>query len=294
MSFLDPKILMAIKDLSLAAKTTVDGFMSGIHKSNVKGTGMEFSQYRSYQPGDDLRWLDWKMYARSDRYYVRESEMETSISVRFVIDASASMNHQDGEFRKIDYARYLAASLAFLANLQSDAIGLYIFQDGQLYSLPCRKDHQHMSRFFYRLETISPAGKFTEPVNYKDIFSSTHKRELLIFITDFYQQHGEISQLLDSFAALKHEIMVFHLLGRNEMELDYKDYGSLEDLETGQTIRINTDETIKGYKQKLDEHLSKVKMQLLDRNIFYRITCMDEPIDKALRDFLNQRNKLRV
>src|ERR1700684_1201606 len=101
----DPKILMAIKDLHLAARTTVDGFMTGINKSTIKGPGLEFSQYRSYQPGDDLRWLDWKMYGRSDRYYIRESEIETSISVRFLIDASLSMNHLDGAFAKIDYAR---------------------------------------------------------------------------------------------------------------------------------------------------------------------------------------------
>src|SRR6201995_6209039 len=121
----DHHILMTIKDLSLAARRTIDGFMTGINKSKVRGRGLEFSQYRSYQPGDDLRWLDWKMYARSDRYYIRESEVETSISVRFLIDASASMNHNDDGIKKIDYARFLAASLAYLANLQGDAVGLY-------------------------------------------------------------------------------------------------------------------------------------------------------------------------
>src|ERR1700712_1122 len=98
---LDPKVLMAIKDLPLMAKTMVNGFLAGINKSSIKGPGLEFSQFRSYQPGDDLRWLDWKMYARSDRYYIRESEVETSISVRFLIDASASMNHADGDISKI-------------------------------------------------------------------------------------------------------------------------------------------------------------------------------------------------
>src|SRR3984885_11039099 len=107
----EEEIWMAIKDLSLAARRTIDGFMAGINKSKVKGPGLEFSQYRSYQPGDDLRWLDWKRYARTDRYYIRESEVETSISVRFLIDASLSMNHLDGVYTKIDYARYLAAAL---------------------------------------------------------------------------------------------------------------------------------------------------------------------------------------
>ncbi|MCW3117079.1 MAG: hypothetical protein JWM28_1161, partial [Chitinophagaceae bacterium] len=236
---LDPKILISIKDLSLAAKTTIDGFMSGINKSTIKGQGLEFSQYRSYQPGDDLRQLDWKMYARSDRYYIRESEVETSISVRFVMDASASMNHVDNGYTKIEYAKYLAASLAWLANLQSDAIGLYVLQEGGLFSLSPRRDYQHLSRFYYQLENISPAGKFTEPIHYKEIFSDTAKRELLVFITDLYEQDGEIFSLLDSLVSLKHEVLVFHLMGKNELEFGYTGYAALEDLETGQKIKIN-------------------------------------------------------
>jgi uncharacterized protein (DUF58 family) len=289
----DPKILMAIKDLPLAAKTTVDGFMAGIHHSNLKGIGMEFSQYRSYQAGDDLRRLDWKMFARSDRYYIRESEVETSISVRFLIDASASMNHADGAFTKIEYARYLAASLAYLASLQSDAIGLYVFQSGRLFSLPSRNDHQHLSRIFYQLEKIEPVGTFTEPIQYKDIFTGSNKKELLIFITDYYEKDGEITKLLHSLSSNRHEIIVFHVMGQNEMELDYKGYTALEDLETGQTIRINPSQAKAEYKERLEKHIAGVKTQLLNKNIIYRLITMDEPVDKALRDFLNQRNKVK-
>lgn len=291
---LDPKVLMAIKDLSLAARTTVDGFMSGINKSSVKGPGMEFSQYRSYQPGDDLRSLDWKMFARSDRYYIRESEVETSISVRFLIDASGSMNHKDGSFTKLDYARYLAASLGYLAHLQGDAIGLYVFQSGSLFSLPSRRDHQHVARFFYQLEQVDAAGKFTEAVNYKDIFAGAQKRELLIFITDLYQQNDEILLLLDSLVSLRHEIIVFQVMAKNEMELDYKGFSTLQDMETGKTIRIDAAETRKVYQQQLNQFLADVRMKLLDKNISYRLMKMDQPIDQALRDFLNQRNKLKM
>ena len=164
---LDPKVLMTIKNLPLLAKTVIDGFMNGFNKSTVKGPGLEFSQYRSYQPGDDLRWLDWRMYARSDRYYIRESEVETSISVRFLVDASASMNHSDGILKKIDYARFMASSLAYLANLQGDAVGLYVFKDGDLFSLASKADPQHLQRLYYQLEQIEPAGTFTKPVHYK-------------------------------------------------------------------------------------------------------------------------------
>lgn len=287
---LDPKILMAIKDLSLAARRTIDGFMTGINRSRVKGPGLEFSQYRSYQPGDDLRWLDWKMYARSDRYYVRESEMETSISIRFLIDASKSMDHRDGGFSKLDYAKYLAASLAWLGRMQGDSVGLYVFRDGAIFSLPSKKDPQHLARFFFQLEQISAQGKFAEPMQYKHIFTADRKRELLIFITDFYQEQDEISRLLNTLASLKHEIIVFHLVGKNELEMDYQGYDQVEDLETGQRVNINN-QISDTYKQKLQEYLSALRMQLLDKQIFYRLVSMDQPLDQALRDFLKQRQK---
>jgi len=291
---LNPKVLMAIKDLSLAAKTVVDGFMTGINKSSIKGPGLEFSQYRSYQPGDDLRWLDWKMYGRSDRYYIRESEVETSISVRFLIDASGSMNHEDGGVKKIDYARYLAASLAYLANLQGDAIGLYVFNEGGLFSLASRQDFQHLARLFHELEGINAGGKFTKPIHYKDIYSGSRKRELLVLITDLYEQNGEIFQLLDTLSSLKNELIVFHLMGKNELDLDYKGYTALEDLETGKTIKIDANTSKNEYQKNLELHLSRLRMDLLDRQINYRMVSMDQPLDQALRDFLNQRNKARA
>ena len=289
---IDLKTIMSIKNLSLAAKTTVDGFMAGIHNSNVKGVGMEFSQYRSYQPGDDLRRLDWKMFARSDRYYIRESDIETSISVKLLIDASASMNHADNGFTKIEYARYLAASLAYLATSQGDSVGLYVFQNNSLFSLPSRRDHQHLSRIFHQLEQINPAGNFTEPVHYKSIFG-TGKKELLIFITDYYQKDNEITKLLQSLATNKHEIIVFHLLAENEAELKFAGYTSLEDLETGETVQIDETKYKKQYKESLSNYLNGVKNEMLTRNIFYELIRMNEPLDKALQGFLNRRNKLR-
>ena len=282
---------MTIKDLPLLAKTVVDGFMNGFNKSTVKGPGLEFSQYRSYQPGDDLRWLDWKMYARSDRYYIRESEVETTISVRFLIDASASMNHDDNGVKKMDYARFLAASLAYLANLQGDSTGLYTLANGGLYSMASKSDPQHLQRLFYQLDKIEPAGKFTKAVHYKELFAGTGRKELLIFITDMYQTGGEISRLLDSLAALKHEIIVFHLMGQNELNFDFEGYGALEDLETGETISINTQQANKQYQETLEKHLAGIRMELLGKRIFYRMISTSQPLDEALRDFLVQRNK---
>ncbi|GAA0530413.1 DUF58 domain-containing protein [Chitinophaga japonensis] len=288
---LDPKVLMAIKDLSLAARTVVDGFMAGLNRSQVKGAGLEFSQYRSYQPGDDLRWLDWKMYARSDRYYIRESETETAISVRFLLDASNSMNHRCGEITKMDYARYLAAALAWLAHLQGDATGLFAFRDGRLFSLPSRRDPQHLARLFFQLENLQPAGKFTEELQYRQLFTGERRRELLVFITDLYQHGQEISRLLASLAALQHELIVFHIMGRNELEMDYAGYTTLEDLETGQTVDINDTDMKRSYATGLQQYLAGIRRQMLGQHIFYRLLRMDQSLDSALRDFLQQRQK---
>ena len=291
---LDPKILMAIKDLNLSAKTTIDGFMNGNNKSIIKGPGLEFSQYRSYQPGDDLRSLDWKMFARSDRYYIRESEVETNISIRFLVDASASMNHSDGDFTKIEYARYLTACLAYLANLQGDAIGLYIFKNAELFSMAAKQDYQHLARLFFQLEQIQPEGTFTKPIHYKAIFAGTQKRELLVFVTDLYQTADEIFTLLDTLNTLRHEILVFHVLSRNEINLDFKGYATFEDLETGKTLQIDQEKARVAYKRKLENYLEETRMKMLDRRIYYRTITTDEPLDQALRDFLKQRSKLRI
>jgi uncharacterized protein (DUF58 family) len=288
---LDPKVLMTIKDLPLLAKTVIDGFMNGFNKSTVKGPGLEFSQYRSYQPGDDLRWLDWRMFARSDRYYIRESEVETSISVRFLIDASASMNHDDNGVRKIDYARFLAASLAYLANLQGDSVALNVFKDGDLFSLPSKPDPQHLQRLYYHLQQIDPSGTFTKPAHYKELFAGTGRKELLIFVTDMYQANGEINNLLTTLAALKHEIVVFHLMGQNELDFDFRGFSTLEDLETGETIQVNAQRAKATYQEKLQQHLTAIKSDLLSKRIAYKMISTARPLDEALREFLIQRKK---
>ncbi|WP_315822750.1 DUF58 domain-containing protein [Paraflavitalea speifideaquila] len=280
---------MSLRNLSLAAKTTIDGFMTGANKSSIKGSGMEFSQYRSYMPGDDLRWMDWKMYGRSDRYYIRESESETNISVRLLVDASASMDHRDGAYTKMEYARYLAACLAYLANRQGDAIGLYGLREDGIFTLAARQGFQHLNRLFYQLEQTGPAGKFTQPVHYKDIYAGGRSRELLIFITDMYQQEDEIYKLLDLLGALHHEIIVLHLMGRNEMELDYAGYSTLEDLETGATIQVDAEAIKQPYQETLNNYLSNIKKELLGRHIDYRLMITDEPVDQALREYLRLR-----
>lgn len=288
---LDPGILMAIKELSLAAKTTIEGFMNGINRSMVKGPGMEFSQYRSYQPGDDLRSLDWKMFARSDRYYIRESEVETTIGLRLIVDASASMNHEDGPFKKIEYARYLGASLAYLANLQGDATGLDVLMEDRTISLPVTHEFQQLARIIYQLEQLAPGGKFTA-ASARQSFSRSARRELVIVITDFYQQDQEIFDLLENLNIARHEVILFHLMARNELEMSFGDYTAFEDLESGQVVEIDQAALRSTYLGRLNAYLEKVKTTAWDRKMHYRLLCTDEPLEEALTLFLKERKKI--
>jgi uncharacterized protein (DUF58 family) len=284
-----PEDILAIKDLALAARRAIDGFLAGINKSSVKGPGLEFSQYRSYQPGDDLRWLDWKQVARTDRYYIRESEMETSISVRLLVDASLSMDHRDGAFSKLDYARHLAAALAWLAHSQADAVGLYIFREGQVFAAPARRDPQHLARLFFQLEGLTAGGVIGDAISYRHIFLGEQKRELLIFITDFYERSGEIGRMLELLSALGHEMMVFHVMGGNEFSLDYRGYGQVEDLETGERVLLGAGSSLDEYRVRLEAWLAEVRTRCLDLQVAYQLMRMDQPMDAALRDFLKRR-----
>jgi uncharacterized protein (DUF58 family) len=201
------------------------------------------------------------------------------------------MNHADSGITKIQFARYISACLGYLANMQSDAVGLNVFREGDLFMLKSGNSPQHITRFIHQLEMIQPAGKFTEQINYKHLFTGGNKREMLVFITDFYEKNGEIMQLLETLSSLRHEIIVFHLMGSNELNLDYKGISTLEDLETGETIHLNSSQIKKMYQEKLQAHLASLRSKLLDKHIFYKLVNIGQPIEQTLRDFLNQRQK---
>ncbi|MCC9167347.1 DUF58 domain-containing protein [Pontibacter harenae] len=289
--FIDPKVLAGIKNLPLLAKTVVEGFMAGQNQSLRRGAGLEFSQYRSYQPGDDLRQLDWKMFARSDRYYIREAEVDTNITVRFIIDGSASMAHEDANgISKIDFARFLVASLAYLATTQGDAVGLYVLHEKQLVNLTPRSDNMHLQRFWHQLTEIKPKGKFPDAATSANIFANKRQKELTVFLTDLYEHEGEIKDLLYKVGAQRHELLLCHLMAQNELEFAYSG-GTLtfEDLETGETMQVNTAAQRKAYLKRLQEWLQQTERDMRNRQIAYDLFITNEPLDKALRTFLQKR-----
>ncbi len=292
--FLDPRVLAGLGDLVLAARTVVDGFMYGVHPSRMRGPGMEFSQYRSYQPGDDPRRLDWKLYGRSDRYFVRETETETSLTIRLVLDASRSMAHEEDGLTKFDYARLLTAALAFLSERQGDAVGLVVLNDQRMATIPPQRGHQHLHRLLHRLEGLEPRGRWPDWRTAEHaVVHGGSGRGLTVILTDFHQQAEEIFRVVRRITTLRHETLVMHLMGRRERDLDWHGAMAFEDLETGAHIEVDADRARASYQEAQSRELGRIRHQLEDRGARFETLIMDQPVDRALRQFLINRERWR-
>lgn len=290
--FLSPKVLASFRDLRLVAKTVVDGALMGLHPSKRSGAGMEFSDYRPYQQGDDVRFIDWKLAARSDKFFVRQSEAETSVAMRVLLDASASMAHEEDGVSKFDCARWLAAALGYLAYEQGDAIGLCALRQGGVFRLPARRDRAQLTLFLDALERLSPQGAWAARDEWQSLISVSKRRELIVVISDMNERDDEIFSTIRLFARLKCDVVVFHVVGKRELEFDYDGALLFEDLETGETIETNADETRDECKRNLRRHLQSLERAMLAEKIAYRRLLIQEPLDEALRAFLAQRNRL--
>ena len=297
--FIDPLTLARVKDIPLVAKTVAEGFLHGLHHSKQKGTGIEFSQYRVYEPGDELSKIDWKLFARSDRYFVREAERESNVNVWLVLDASASMlqrsQRNDGKegLNKLDYGRYLLATIAYIAQQQGDAVGLLGAATDNIDYLPSLSGLQQYQRIMLRLARIKTGTVFPDIEKLQTNISAMRRSGLVLVISDFYQRHDEIVKLTTSLKNDKTEVVAVQLESSDEINFPYAGTLCFEDLETKEQ-RIVSAKSIKAdylknrdvFNQSLNQQLSKHQVQHLKCNI-------DQPLDETLYQFLHARYKLR-
>lgn len=289
---LKPEVINSVSGLSLIARVVVDGYLSGLNHSRRVGSGMEFSQYRGYEPGDDMRLLDWKMLARSGRYYIKQSEIETNIAVKFILDSSKSMLHEENGLSKMDFVRVLVASLAFLSQKQGDAVGLFALNDRSLHSLYPRVQKQHYNRLLLELINIKNEGKWpADPKATEKLHDRSHK-ELIFFISDMYQESNELSQLIKRLKTSRNEVVVLHLMGESELEFDYRGTVTFEDMETGARVKVDAKEAKARYLDSLQEMINNTRDTLLANNISYHLFRLDEHIGEALNIFLKKRTSL--
>jgi uncharacterized protein (DUF58 family) len=288
---LKPETLNTVSGLELAARIIVEGFMSGSNKSQSVGAGQEFSQYRSYQPGDDLRQLDWKMFARSERYYIKQSEIETNITVKFMLDASHSMAYNEEGLSKFQYAKVMIAALAYLARKQRDTFGLYAVNDRNISTIEPRFETQQFMRFLNELIKVKSESTWKKGNGLEHIYDH-HGKELIIFITDLYDDELDLQKFITRLKTPRNEVIVFHLIGEKESNLTYGGVLTFEDLETGQRIKVDTRMQQADYTTMVNSWITASRNWMLEKQISYQLINMEEPVEKILRNFLTIRKKL--
>ena len=288
--FLDPAVLAGISSLDLLAKTVVDGFVAGLHRSPDFGFSQEFAEYRAYTPGDDLRHVDWNLFARTERCYLKRYRGETNSQLTVLLDASNSMQYTTGPPTKMDYARFVAAALFYLAiHNQRDAAGLIVFDDEvREYIRPSTRPGQ-LSRLFGGLERATPRARtdFAQP--FRHFQNSLHRRGIAIVISDFYEDPETIVREITPLRFHGNEVILFHILDPQELRPLLRSPSILVDLETEQRIEVIPEYTKTSYRAKVDAHIEQLRTRARAAGMDYWLLVTDQPLDLALREYLSLR-----
>lgn len=290
--YLDPQIIASFANLELQAKQVVEGFISGLHKSPFHGFSVEFSQYRPYLPGDSLRFVDWKVYGRTDRYYIKQYEQETNLRSYILLDISKSMQFGSGAMNKFQYAAALAASLAYLLIRQKDAAGLVTFDKEIKKVLPPRSVISYLPQIFTEIEHAIPGNDTQISGVLHQVAEQIHRRSLVIIISDLMDDPEAVLNGLRHFRHDGHEALVFHLMDPHELEMDYSGEIMFEDLESGQRIKTHPSYLRQTYKKKIQEFLEYYRVQCSNSKISYNLIHTDMNFQQALTQFLLKRKRL--
>lgn len=282
---------MRIKNLELRAKAVVEGFLSGLHRSPIHGFSVEFTEYRQYTPGDDLRFLDWKLYARTDRYYLKRFEDETNLRCYLLVDLSRSMGFRSRaqEYDKAEYAKTVAATIAYFLNLQRDACGLITFDQSIRDYLPARFRTGHMHRLMMCLEQAL-AGTVTDlGLPLEQIARTARKRGLVILVSDLLAPVDSLEIKLGYLRSQGHDVVIIRTLDPVELTFRFSDEALFHDLESGRELYVDPESVRAGYLQKFGEHRSELQRICHSHGIDYFELTTDQPLDLALFDLLNSR-----
>lgn len=288
-SFVDPIALMRIKNLQLRAKVVVEGFYTGLHRSPYHGFSVEFSEYRQYSPGDDPRYVDWRLYARSDRYYIKRFEDETNLRCYLLVDMSRSMGFGSLAYAKVEYARTVAATLAYFLSLQRDAVGLVTFDEGISEYLPARYRPGHLHRLMLCLEQPL-AGKgtnLTAPM--EQIAGTVRKRGLMVLVSDLLAPVDTLETDLGYLRARGHEVVVLRILDPAELDFTIADPAMFRDLESGRQIYVDPGAARAQYLERFAEHTAAVERACSNLGIDLFQMSTERPLELALFDFVGAR-----
>ncbi|HIF08015.1 MAG TPA: DUF58 domain-containing protein [Gemmatimonadetes bacterium] len=288
--FLDPVVLSRIGNLELLARTVVDGFLQGLHRSPHLGMSLDFAEHREYMGGDDIRLIDWRLFARTDRFYIKLFEAETAADFMVVLDISKSMSFGTHSVTKLDYARYLGSALAYFSQKQKDRVGLATFDHEVVEFIP--PSTRHLQRILHTLSRAEPGrpGTLRDPL--MRIGENLHHRGIILLLSDFYEEPQAVIDSVRHLRARGHDVIVFHLLDPAELEFTYDSTASFRDLESATMIPIVPDELAVEYRKLIGEHTQELDRLFTGSRIDYTVLDTSKPLDHALFRYLSSREKM--
>ena len=286
----DPSSLAKYGRLTMVARTVVEGFLSGVHKSPYKGFSVEFAEHRQYYPGDEIRHIDWRVLGKTDRYYIKEYEEETNLKAYLLVDASGSMAYSGQHGSKFQYAQYVAASLACLMLHQLDAVGLITHDTKVRQLLPPRASSKHLLHILQTLEQTEPGGETSMAPLWHELAGKLKRRGMVIVLSDCFDQLGPLVRALQHFRHRRHEVILFHILAPEEIEFPFRKWTQFRNLEKpGHRLLVDPQRLRKEYLQNFTDFCTQLRRQVGQMQIDYHPMRTDEPVEKALGIYLTKR-----
>lgn len=291
--YLDPKATAELKGIDLKARMVVEGFITGLHKSPYHGFSVEFAEHRPYRAGDEVKNIDWKVYGRSNRYYVKQYEEETNLRATILVDISASMGFSsEDNLPKVEYASYLAASLSYMMMKQRDSVGLALYDNEVRTYLPSKSKPSYLNLILKSLEAIETTGETQTSSALDKLADQIKRRGLIVIISDFFDDLESISSALKHFRHKENEVILFQILDPRELDFNFGRAAKFIDLESKEELVTNSHQLKESYQKAVQEFISKIKNICYNQNVDYNLIVTSDPFDKALREFLSKRARL--
>ncbi len=288
--FVDPQILARIGNLDLLARTVVDGLINGLHRAPYFGASIDFAEHRGYVAGDDIRRVDWRVYARTDRYYVKQYEADTNTNFSVLFDVSRSMQFASRGLTKLEYGSYLAACLAYLAHRQRDRVGIITFDTEVVTHVP--PSAKHFNQVLYTLDRAKAErpGSLGQPL--RKMAEHFRRRGILALVSDFYEDPDEVLDAIKPLRFRGNEVLAFHVLDPAELDFGYQEASSFQDLESGEQVPVVPESFAEQYRALIREHIAALTTKFSEHRIDYTVVNTAEPLDRTLFSYLSSRERL--
>lgn len=290
--FLDPRVLARIDDLELIARFVVEGFISGLHRSPHLGFSTDFAEHRQYMPGDDIRHMDWRLFARTDRFYLKEYEADTNANFIVILDVSKSMGYGSSGVTKLEYGKFLAACLAYFSHRQRDRVG-FVSVDSDIVDIvpPSAK---HLNQVLHALDRAEAKGRGSLATPLLKVSESQHRRSILLILSDLYEPAEQIRDAIGPLRDAGHDVVVMHLLDKAELDFPFDAAGTFEDLESGEKIPVVPGRLRERYTQLIRDHVASIERLLGEGRVDYVMVDTSKPVDDVLFEYLLRRERMQT